>query len=144
MDEMSAALGISQMQRIHQLLKNRQRVAGWYAQKLKNISGVETPYIAPATTEMSWFVYVIRLSAAIDREKAAEMLSNAGIPVRPYFLPIHLQPYMANQFGYRAGDFPVTEDLGKRSLALPFSGIMTEEQVDLVCGVLDDCLKNLM
>jgi len=144
MDEMSAALGISQMQRIHQLLKNRQRVAGWYSQKLENILGVETPYIAPATTEMSWFVYVIRLSAAIDREKAAEMLSNAGIPVRPYFLPIHLQPYMANQFGYRAGDFPVTEDLGKRSLALPFSGIMTEEQVDLVCGVLNDCLKKLM
>jgi dTDP-4-amino-4,6-dideoxygalactose transaminase len=144
MDEMSAALGISQMQRIHQLLKNRQRVAGWYSQKLENISGVETPYIAPATTAMSWFVYVIRLSAAIDREKAAEMLSNAGIPVRPYFLPIHLQPYMANQFGYRAGDFPVTEDLGKRSLALPFSGNMTEEQVDLVCDVLDDCLKKLM
>ena len=144
MDEMSAALGISQMQRIHQLLKNRQRVAGWYSQKLKSIFGVETPYIAPATTEMSWFVYVIRLSASIDREEAAEMLSNAGIPVRPYFLPIHLQPYMANQFGYRAGDFPVTEDLGKRSLALPFSGIMTEEQVDLVCGVLNDCLKKLM
>ena len=144
MDEMSAALGISQMQRIHQLLKNRQRVAGWYSQKLENILGVETPYIAPATTEMSWFVYVIRLSASIDREEAAEMLSNAGIPVRPYFLPIHLQPYMANQFGYRAGDFPVTEDLGKRSLALPFSGIMTEEQVDLVCAVLDDCLKKLM
>ena len=144
MDEMSAALGISQMQRIHQLLKNRQQVAAWYSQKLKSISGVETPYVAPATSEMSWFVYVIRLSAAIDRDKAADMLSSAGIPVRPYFLPIHLQPYMASQFGYRAGDFPVTEDLGKRSLALPFSGIMTEEQVDLVCAVLDDCLKKLM
>jgi perosamine synthetase len=61
--------------------------------------------------------------------------------VRPYFLPIHLQPYIASQFGYREGDYPVTEDLGKRSLAVPFSGIMTEAQVDLVCEVIDKVLS---
>ena len=63
-----------------------------------------------------------------------------GIPVRPYFLPIHLQPYMVERFGYQPGDFPVTEDLGARGLALPFSGVMTEEQVDLVCRTLEDVL----
>ncbi len=47
---------------------------------------------------------------------------------------------MIERFGYRPGDFPVTEDLGARSLALPFSGVMTEEQVTLVC----DALSNLM
>jgi len=60
--------------------------------------------------------------------------------VRPYFIPIHLQPYLAKQFGYRTGDYPVTEDLGRRGLALPFSGMMTEEQVDLVCEKLAECL----
>ena len=58
------------------------------------------------------------------------------MPVRPYFLPIHLQPYMVERFGYRAGDFPVTEDLGRRGLALPFSGVMTEEQVEFVCQTI--------
>ena len=140
LDEMSAALGISQMERVEQLLTNRQRVADFYTSKLSVIDGVETPYIAPATTRMSWFVYVIRLSRDIDRDQTAEKLIAAGIPVRPYFLPIHLQPYIAQQFGYQQGDFPATEDLGKRSLAIPFSGIMTEKQVDIVCEVIKDTL----
>ena len=56
--------------------------------------------------------------------------------MRPYFLPIHLQPYLVERFGYRPGDFPVTEDLGARGLALPFSGKMSEEQVEQVCQAL--------
>jgi dTDP-4-amino-4,6-dideoxygalactose transaminase len=47
---------------------------------------------------------------------------------------------MTERFGYRPGDFPVTEDLGQRSLALPFSGIMGEEQVALVCETLEKVL----
>ncbi|NTV38222.1 MAG: polysaccharide biosynthesis protein, partial [Anaerolineales bacterium] len=87
---------------------------------------------------MSWFVYVIRLDKNIDRERMAERLELRGVPVRPYFLPIHLQPYMMERFGYMEGDFPITEDLGRRGLAIPFSGVMTEEQVDYVCTVLRD------
>jgi perosamine synthetase len=43
---------------------------------------------------------------------------------------------MVERFGYREGDFPITEDLGKRGLALPFSGVMTEQQVDYVCDAI--------
>jgi len=66
----------------------------------------------------------------------ALLLAGAGIPTRPYFSPIHLQPFMMERFGYQPGDFPFAEDLGRRGLALPFSGVMTEEQVDLVCNEL--------
>jgi len=142
LDELSAALGISQMKRVNELLEKRTQVANWYNTKLDEIKGVEKPFISPNTTKMSWFVYVIRLDKNFDRDKIAEKLDAAGIPVRPYFLPIHLQPYMVNQFGYLPGDYPVTEDLGKRSLALPFSGKMTENQVDLVCHELSECLKD--
>ncbi|MGW8250606.1 MAG: DegT/DnrJ/EryC1/StrS family aminotransferase, partial [Anaerolineales bacterium] len=68
----------------------------------------------------------------------------AGIPARPYFLPIHLQPYMVNRFGYQRGDYPVTEDLGWRSLALPFSGVMAETQVDSVCQELHRAITKLI
>ena len=142
LDELSAALGISQMKRVNKLLEKRTQVANWYNIKLDGINGVEKPFISPDTTKMSWFVYVIRLDEKLDRDKIAEKLDAAGIPVRPYFLPIHLQPYMVNQFGYLPGDYPITEDLGKRSLALPFSGKMTESQVDLVCRELSKCIKD--
>jgi perosamine synthetase len=133
LDEMSAAMGAVQMTRLDEILTKREQVAVWYAERLSEIPGLELPYIAPATTRMSWFVYVIRLDAKIDRADFAKRLEARGVPVRPYFVPIHTQPYMVERFGWREGDFPITEDLGRRGLAVPFSGVMSEEQVEYVC-----------
>jgi len=136
LDEMSAALGRVQLSRIEELLGKREQVARWYTERLEEIPGVEAPQMAPSTTQASWFVYVVRFAPGFDRDAIARRLEQQGVPARPYFLPIHLQPYMVERFGYRAGDFPVTEDLGKRGLALPFSGVMSEQQVETVCRML--------
>jgi perosamine synthetase len=141
LDEMSAALGRVQMGRLDELLEKRALVASWYNQHLDQLSGVQTLKVLPHTTRMSWFVYVVRFDPIIDRDHVALELKARGVPARPYFLPIHLQPYMAERFGYREGDFPVTEDLGRRGLALPFSSVMTEGQVDLVCSVLAEVIE---
>jgi len=117
---------------LEELMQKRQQVADWYAERLGEIPGIEIPIIEAATSRMSWFVYVVRFDKRLDRDRLAEKLSDRGIPVRPYFAPIHLQPYMVERFGYQPGDFPVTEDLGRRGLALPFSGVMTEAQVEYV------------
>jgi len=140
LDEMSAALGEVQLGRLESLLQSRERVAAWYQERLEEIPVVEPPRLSPDTTRVSWFVYVIRLQPGVDRERAAARLAELGIPVRPYFLPIHLQPYLVERFGYRPGDFPVTEDLGARGLALPFSGKMSEAQVEQVCRALQAVL----
>ena len=136
LDEMSSALGITQLRRLEEMLVKREQVAAWYSERLAEIPGIEIPFVAPETTRMSWFVYVIRIDGKIDRGAFASRLEARGVPVRPYFLPIHLQPYMVERFGYREGDFPVTEDLGRRGLAVPFSGVMTEEQVEYVCQAI--------
>ncbi|MGB8213262.1 MAG: DegT/DnrJ/EryC1/StrS family aminotransferase [Anaerolineales bacterium] len=136
LDEMSAALGVAQMQRIQELLSKREQVAEWYDERLSEIPGVERYAVEPATTRMSWFVYVVKFARGIDREAVAHGLAALGIPVRPYFAPIHLQPFMVERFGYRLGDFPVTEDLGLRGLAIPFSSVMTEGMVEQVCQAI--------
>jgi dTDP-4-amino-4,6-dideoxygalactose transaminase len=141
LDEMSAALGLSQLVRLEELLQNRDRVADWYGKYLAEIKTVAAPSMVPSTTRVSWFVYVIRVDRSINRDRLAKILAERGIPVRPYFAPIHLQPYMMKLFGFQPGDFPVTEDLGNRSLALPFSGAMTEEMVVRVCQVLAEALS---
>ncbi len=143
LNELSAALGRIQMGRLDELLAKRDRVAAWYADRLPEIGGVEAPQLAPATTRASWFVYVVRFDPAIDRDLVAKELGECGIPARPYFLPIHLQPYMVEAFDYQEGDFPVTEDLGRRGLALPFSSVMTEEQVEIVCRSLQEVLRKV-
>ncbi len=141
MDELSAALGRVQMSRLDEMLAKREQVARWYAERLAEFEGVELPQVVASTTKMSWFVYVIRFAPEIDRDAAAAKLKENGIPCRPYFVPIHLQPYMAEKFGYKEGDFPVTEDLGRRGLAIPFSGVMTEAQVEIVCNEIKKVLS---
>jgi dTDP-4-amino-4,6-dideoxygalactose transaminase len=136
MNEMCAALGMAQMARLDELLEKRERVADWYHERLVKITGVEPPKLLPSTTRMSWFVYVVKFDPSIDRRMVVERLSADGVPSRPYFTPIHLQPYFIERFGYQPGDYPVAEDLGQRSLALPFSGVMRQGEVDQVCQAL--------
>lgn len=136
LDEMSAALGLAQIQRIEELLAKREQVAAWYNGRIDPIEGVQKPYVAAATTRMSWFVYVIRCEQGVDRNRLMKYLEGQGVPSRPYFTPIHLQPFYQQQFGWKRGDLPHTEKAGDTFLALPFSGVMTEEQVDYVCHQL--------
>jgi len=143
LNELSAALGRVQMTRLEELLQKRERVARWYGERLAEIAQVEVPQVVAPTTRMSWFVYVIRLSGEIDRSALVEQLEARGVPTRPYFTPIHLQPYFREQYGYEQGDFPVTEDLGRRSLALPFASTFSEEDVDYVCRQLHAVLRAL-
>jgi perosamine synthetase len=136
MTELSAALGVVQLDRVDELLADRARVARWYTERLSQVDGVQPPRLSASTTRMSWFTYVVRLAADVDRHGVMAGLAEHGIPSRPYFTPIHLQPFYAKRFGFRRGDFPVAEALGDSSMALPFSGTMTEEDVDRVCREL--------
>lgn len=141
LDELSAALGLAQVERLEELLSKRQRVAEWYTARLRGMIHVEVPSVAPRTTRMSWFVYVVRLAPTVDRDAVMHALQVRGVPSRPYFTPIHLQPFYRERFGYREGDFPVSEAVARRTLALPFSGVMTEEQVNYVCQALEEAIK---
>ncbi|HSM37694.1 MAG TPA: DegT/DnrJ/EryC1/StrS family aminotransferase, partial [Candidatus Limnocylindrales bacterium] len=59
-----------------------------------------------------------------------------GVPGRPYFSPIHLQPFYRERFGFAPGDFPVTERVAASTLAIPFSSVLAEDQIDQVCEAL--------
>lgn len=140
LDEMSAALGLVQAQRLEDLLAKRAQVAAWYNKCLADLYCLEVPQIAETTTKMSWFVYVVRIKSPYSRNRVMAQLQEVGVPSRPYFTPIHLQPFYQQQFGYRPGDYPITEFLGEVSLALPFSSVMTKEQVHYVSEQLHSLL----
>ena len=142
LDELRSAMGLVQLGRLDALLAGRARVAGWYTTRLRDVPGVRIPVIAASTTRMSWFVYVVRLDPDIDRDAVIRELARRGIPSRPYFWPIHLQPFYRQRFGFAPGTFPESEAAGRSCLAVPFSGHLTESQVDEVCGVLAEALAD--
>jgi dTDP-4-amino-4,6-dideoxygalactose transaminase len=132
MDELSAALGVAQMQRIDELIARRAQVAAWYNERLDEMQGIYKPHIVDTTTRMSWFVYVVRCEEELQRDVMMKFLQERGVASRPYFTPIHLQPFYQDRFGTREGSLPNTEQAGRTFLALPFSSVMTEDMVDYV------------
>jgi len=141
MDELSAALGCSQMERIEEILEKRAKVAEMYGEKLAEVKEVQVPYIAYYVSKMSWFVYVVRLERGIDRNKVIKYLNEEGVQCKPYFTPIHLQPFYRKMFGYKEGDFPITEDVTGRTIALPFFNNLKEEQIDYVVNKLKEGIE---
>lgn len=136
LSELNSALGSVQMDRLDEIIGKRNRVAEKYNSRLKDIKGVTLPFITPGVTRMSWFVYVIRLDRSIDRNKVMQYLTDNGVSCRPYFTPIHLQTHFREMFGYKEGDFPVTEAVAASTIALPFFNDLKDEQIDYVVNVL--------
>jgi perosamine synthetase len=131
LDEMSAAIGVAQLDRLAELRQGRDRVASAYRAAFGDRDWLTLPAAGPDES-IDWFVYVVRLDASIDRDRLIEQLEAAGVPTRPYFSPLHLQPFYRETFGYKPGDFPVTERIAASTLALPFSSRLADEDVAYV------------
>ena len=128
MDELSAAVGVAQLERLPELREGRARVALAYREALGERDWVRLPEAGPAES-VDWFVYVIRLDPSIDRDAVMEDLARVGVPSRPYFSPLHLQPAIMAATGSSLGDFPVTERVAASTLALPWGPRLTEDSV---------------
>jgi len=136
-DELSAALGVAQLRRIDELREGRNRVVNSYAAELGALEWLTLPAERPGAS-VDWFVYVVRVADRVDRDRLIVQLAERGVPSRPYFSPIHLQPYYRERFGFVPGAFPVTERVAGQTLALPFSSRMTDDDVAQVAAAMRD------
>ena len=135
LDEMSAALGVSQLARLDGFLAKRERVARCYSERLAAMPGVRPPTVRPEV-RMSWFVYVVTLDEGLDRDRTIAGMEREGVPCRGYFAPVHTQPYIRERFGDLRGTLPRTEALARRTLALPFHNDLEEPEIEHVLAVL--------
>lgn len=143
--DINCALGLAQLSRIEEFKAKRKQVAEWYRRMLAG----DERLIVPAEQQgcdMSWFVFVVRLADNFtqdQRDRVLQEMIKRGIQVSNYFPPVHLQPVMARRYGYKTGDFPITENAGKSTIALPFYNNLAEEKVRTVCTALKDVLDNI-
>jgi len=145
LSEIHAALGISQMSRLDEVLEKRRRVAASYTERLLDFEDLILPNIpADQCDDMSWFVFVVRLTSQFDRtnrDRIIHGMRRHEVGCSNYFPPIHLQPFYKSQFGYSEGDFPLAETVSTRTLALPFHNNLDEMSIDLVCQTLQVMIK---
>ena len=141
LSEINSALGLAQLNRIDEILQQRERVAQLYQKHLATTDGLILPTLKTPHASISWFVYVVRLAptfAANARDTIIAALTSAGIGCGRYFAPIHMQPCYKE---WRNTPLPVTEAQACRTIALPFFNRMTEDQIEYVCDKLRAALQ---
>jgi perosamine synthetase len=134
--DVACALGLAQLERLDALLAARARVAAGYREALAGVDGLELPCPDADGDRRSWFVFVVQLPDGVDRDGAIEGMRARGIDSKPYLPAIHLMSFYRERYGHRDGEFPVCEDVARRSLALPFFPELTEGEIERVASAL--------
>jgi len=136
LDDLSAALGIAQLEKLDRILDLRSQVAERYRSLLAGLDGVELAVEDDDEHRRSWFVFVLRLAPGIDRERVIEQLTKEKVASSRYLPCIHLQPYMRERFGFAEGLCPKAEALSSSTVALPFYTALEAEDQERVAATL--------
>jgi perosamine synthetase len=140
-DDIRAAIGIGQLEKLERILAGRHAVAARYTELLGSIDGLGLPCPDDADHVRSWFVYVVELPAGTDREAVIDHLTERGIATARYLPCIHLQSYMRERYGFGEGLCPVAEEKSARTLALPFHARLPEDDQVVVAEALLHALE---
>jgi dTDP-4-amino-4,6-dideoxygalactose transaminase len=139
MTDLAAALGLKQMHRLPALLSRRAEIAKMYAAML-----VDLPLQHPTVmtdVRSAWHLYPVQiLSSTVTREDVIQQLRNENIGASVHFIPVHLMSFYKQQFGYKRGDFPITEQVFERIVSLPFFPRMTDGDVARVAEAMSSIL----
>ena len=133
MSEIHAAIGEVQVGKLDAILARKKLNAAWMDERLRKISGVTPPAVQP-DREHVFMLYTVLLKGR--REHVLRSLLNAGIEGRVYFRPAHTQPI----FCHLRADLPVTEEISRRMLSLPFHSLMTHADLEEIATTLADAV----
>jgi perosamine synthetase len=145
MTNITAALGLVQLQRLDLILERRKRSEYWYYDYVKSFEGIKDPFVGPDVTEVHWFLYIVHLGTRFSRSSRdgiIEDLKKEEIEAAAYSVPLHLQPHYFD-LGYRKKDFLVTEKVADRAVVLPFHAHLTEDQISFIVGTMKDASINI-
>ncbi len=143
--ELTAALGLVQLERVDEILARRKQVEGWYLAEMASFEGIKPPYLGTDVDEVHWMLYLVHLGkrfTASARAQIVDDLAACGIETAAYCVPLHQQFHYEGQ-GCKRGQLPDTERIGDRALALPLHGHLDQDQVRFIVKSLKDASVNV-
>ena len=138
MNEIQASLGISQLKRINNFNKFRNKIAKIYFKNLK-----ETSLLLPKIEETnysSFHLFVVKFKKKMNYDKIYKKLINKKIGVNLHYLPVHLHP-LFKKMGFRKGNFPISEKHAQRAFSIPIFYNMKNIDIMRVVRVLKEIFK---
>lgn len=134
LDTIQAAILLEKLSIFDDELILRNKVANYYTKKIN--SKFEKPYV-PKKYFSSWAQYSLLAKNEEHKNKIMVRMKKSGVPIMVYYkIPLHLQKCFAN-FGYNAGDFPISEDCSKRIFSIPMHPYLTSQTQNIVIETLN-------
>jgi perosamine synthetase len=138
---LQAAIGCAQLERLDEFLDRKRTLARHYVRRLGALPEVTLPAAVDGLTNSYWVFSIIVDFAALglDRDAFMERLGRAGVETRPLFYPLHdMPPYQPYTAGH---SYPVTERLASNGLSLPSGVLLSDEDIDYVCDVVEGQIR---
>jgi len=139
---LQAAMGVSQIKRIDEIVKRKQFIADSYNELLAGVKGISLPKEELWAKNVFW-VYGILLDEGSGKNavQLADALRELGIETRPFFLGMHEQPVFQKMGLFHGERYPVTEHLARQGFYIPSGLTITDEQIVAVADCVKDCLS---
>jgi dTDP-4-amino-4,6-dideoxygalactose transaminase len=134
LSDVHSAIGIAQLRRVEELTRRRQSIARAYNEAFAGDPALEVP-ITEAAVEHAWHLYVMRLrpdALKVNRSQFIDLLRARGIGTSVHCIPLNTMAFYQQRYGYKAGDFPVAEEVYSRCLSLPIFPAMSDDDVSWV------------
>lgn len=127
--DLQAALGMHQLKQLPGWKEQRLQLVRRYGDKLSGIDGLEVVTKVLDDDQNCYHLMIVRSDR---RRELYDHLHSQGILAQVHYIPVHLQPYYRQTFGFAAGDFPHTEKYYDEALSLPLFPTLTHEEQDRV------------
>lgn len=145
MSDVTAALGLSQLNRLEEILEKRKLIEHYYFKHVKSFEGIKDPFVGPDVDEVHWFLYVVHLGTRFSkssRDSIIEDLLVEKVEAAAYSNPLHTQRRYFD-FGYRRGSFLVAEKVADRAVAMPFHVHLQERQIAFIVQTMKEASINV-
>ncbi len=144
MMDIQGAMGIHQLPRVEKYWKQREEIWNRYNEEFKDLP-IFTPALVESNIKHSYHLYTILLDVdnlEITRDHFSGEMTKQNIGVGVHYIALHLHPYYQKNFGYKKGDFPNAEWISDRTISLPLSAKLTDEDVKDVIEAVHCTLKD--
>jgi dTDP-4-amino-4,6-dideoxygalactose transaminase len=138
--EIQSALGLAQLKRLDGNNRKRGRLVEIYRKELQEVEEISIPFLK-VEGNPSYHLFPILMTPGIDRNRMMERLKGFGIQTSVHYPPIHLFSLYRNQFSYKEGDFPRTEEVSGREVTLPLHPVMKAEDVKWITKKLKAVIR---
>jgi len=139
MDNIQAALLIGQLQRIDELWSRREKIWSMYEDAFFNVNGIRILKTV-SDSRHSRHLFTILVNPH-KRDSILDLLQKKGVGVAVNYRSVHLLSYYRKKFGYKNRDFPVAEDIGKRTISLPLYPGLKDAEIEYVIKTVMDVVR---